>query len=67
MWLKRRGWMALAQLLEKGDADLLREMLGCVTQRGELVISNAHEGLQPAVAKVFKATWRCRVHFLRDA
>jgi len=34
----------------------------------KLVISDAHEGLKAAIAKVFKATWqRCRVHFLRNA
>ena len=34
----------------------------------KLVISDAHEGLKAAAAKVVKATWqRCRVHFLRNA
>jgi putative transposase len=34
----------------------------------KLVISDAHEGLKAAVAKVLKAGWqRCRVHFLRNA
>src|SRR5919204_752700 len=34
----------------------------------KLVISDAHEGLKAAVAKVLKSTWqRCRVHFLRNA
>ena len=33
----------------------------------KLVISDAHEGIKAAVAKVMKATWqRCRVHFLRN-
>ena len=32
------------------------------------MISDAHEGLKAAAAKVLKATWqRCRVHFLRNA
>lgn len=32
------------------------------------VISDAHEGLKAAVAKVLHATWqRCRVHCLRNA
>jgi putative transposase len=32
------------------------------------VISDAHEGLKAAVAKVLKASWqRCRVHFIRNA
>jgi putative transposase len=34
----------------------------------KLVISDAHEGLKAAVAKVLKASWRrCSVHFLRNA
>jgi putative transposase len=34
----------------------------------KLVISDAHEGLKAAVAKVLKSTWqRCRVHFMRNA
>jgi len=34
----------------------------------KLVISDAHEGLKAAAAKVLKASWqRCRVHFLRNA
>ena len=33
-----------------------------------LVISDAHEGIKAAVARVFRATWqRCRVHFMRNA
>ena len=33
----------------------------------KLVISDAHEGLKVACAKVLKATWqRCRVHFMRN-
>ena len=33
----------------------------------KLVISDAHEGLKAAIAKVFNATWqRCRVHFMRN-
>jgi putative transposase len=34
----------------------------------KLVVSDAHEGLKAAVAKVLRATWqRCRVHFARSA
>jgi putative transposase len=34
----------------------------------KLVISDAHEGLKAAVAKLLNATWqRCRVHFVRNA
>ena len=41
-------------------------------QRGlagvQLVISDAHEGLKQAAAKVLGASWqRCRVHFMRNA
>ena len=41
-------------------------------QRGlkgvELVISDAHEGIKAAVARVLATTWlRCRVHFMRNA
>lgn len=43
-----------------------------LTRRGlrgvKLVISDAHEGLKAATAKVLNATWqRCRIHFLRNA
>jgi transposase-like protein len=34
----------------------------------KLVISDAHEGLRAAIAKVLHASWqRCRVHFMRNA
>ncbi len=34
----------------------------------KLVISDAHEGLKAAIARVFGATWqRCRVHWMRNA
>ena len=62
------------------NTDGVREVLGMaigsflrsLTRRGlrgvKLVISDAHEGLKAAAAKVLKATWqRCRVHFLRNA
>jgi len=43
---------------------LMRRGLGGV----RLVISDAHEGLKQAIAKVLGATWqRCRVHFMRNA
>ena len=32
----------------------------------KLVVSDAHEGIRAAVAKIMHASWqRCRVHFLR--
>ncbi len=47
------------------------EFLRSLARRGlrgvKLVISDAHEGLKAAIAKVLNATWqRCRVHFLRN-
>src|SRR6202043_1699798 len=48
------------------------DFLRSLTRRGlrgvKLVISDAHEGLKAAVAKVLHAGWqRCRVHFMRNA
>jgi transposase-like protein len=48
--------------------DFLREL----TRRGlrgvKLVISDSHEGIKAAIARVLHATWqRCRVHFMRNA
>ena len=48
------------------------EFLRSLTRRGlrgvRLVVSDAHEGLKQAAAKVLGATWqRCRVHFMRNA
>src|SRR5690606_26690693 len=47
------------------------DFLRSLTRRGlrgvKLVISDAHEGLKAAAAKVLAASWqRCRVHFLRN-
>jgi len=48
------------------------EFLRSLTRLGlrgtKLVISDAHDGLKPAITKVLSATWqRCRVHFMRNA
>ena len=48
------------------------EFLRSLMRRGlrgvKLVISDSHEGIKAAIAKVLKATWqRCRVHFMRNA
>jgi putative transposase len=48
------------------------EFLRKLRRRGlrgvKLVVSDAHEGIKAAVAKVMNATWqRCRVHFMRNA
>jgi putative transposase len=47
------------------------EFLRALARRGlrgvKLVISDAHEGLKAAVAKVLNASWqRCRIHFMRN-
>jgi putative transposase len=47
------------------------EFLRKLARRGmrgvKLVVSDAHEGLKAAVAKVLHASWqRCRVHFMRN-
>jgi putative transposase len=47
------------------------EFLRTLARRGlrgvKLVISDAHEGIKAAVARVFHASWqRCRVHFMRN-
>jgi hypothetical protein len=47
------------------------EFLRRLNRRGlrgvKLVISDSHEGIKAAAAKVLKATWqRCRVHFMRN-
>jgi putative transposase len=49
-----------------------REFLPSLVRRGlagvQLVISDAHQGLEAAIAQVLGAPWqRCTVHFLRDA
>ena len=48
------------------------EFLRSLSRRGlrgvRLVISDSHEGIKAAVAKVLRASWqRCRVHFMRNA
>ena len=48
------------------------DFLRSLTRRGlrgvKLVISDSHEGLKKAAAKVLSATWqRCSVHFMRNA
>ena len=48
------------------------EFLRKLARRGlrgvKLVISDAHEGIKAAIAKVLHACWqRCRVHFMRNA
>lgn len=48
--------------------DFLRSLARRGLRGVKLVISDAHEGIKAAVARVFSATWqRCRVHFARNA
>jgi putative transposase len=48
--------------------DFLRGLMRRGLSGVRLVISDAHEGLKQAIAKVVGATWqRCRVHFMRNA
>jgi putative transposase len=61
--------------LEVGAAEteaFWRAFLRSLVRRGlagvQLVVSDAHEGLEQAIAQVLGARWqRCTVHFLRDA
>ena len=47
--------------------DFLRKLARRGLRGVKLVISDAHEGIKAAVAKVLHATWqRCRVHFMRN-
>jgi putative transposase len=47
--------------------DFLRKLARRGLRGVKLVISDAHEGIKAAVAKVLCATWqRCRVHFMRN-
>lgn len=60
--------------LDVGEAEteaFWREFLRSLRSRGltgvRLVVSDAHEGLKQAIAKVLGCQWqRCTVHFLRD-
>jgi putative transposase len=48
--------------------DFLRKLRRRGLRSVKLVISDAHEGLKAAVAKIMHASWqRCRVHFMRNA
>jgi transposase-like protein len=47
--------------------DFLRTLARRGLRGVKLVISDAHEGLKAAIAKVLHASWqRCRVHFMRN-
>jgi putative transposase len=47
--------------------DFLRQLARRGLRGVKLVVSDAHEGLKAAVARVLNASWqRCRVHFMRN-
>jgi transposase-like protein len=47
--------------------DFLRKLSRRGLRGVKLVVSDAHEGLKAAIAKVLNASWqRCRVHFMRN-
>jgi transposase-like protein len=47
--------------------DFLRKLARRGLRGVKLVVSDAHEGLKAAIAKVLNTTWqRCRVHFMRN-
>jgi transposase-like protein len=49
-------------------AEFLRKLRSRGLRGVKLVISDAHEGIKAAVAKLMNATWqRCRVHTMRNA
>ncbi|MEA2737308.1 MAG: putative transposase, partial [Acetobacteraceae bacterium] len=49
------------------DARNMLRIPGRLRRNPRLAISDAHEGLKAAVAKVLHATWqRCRVHTMRN-
>jgi putative transposase len=61
----------LGMAIGASEAETFWEFLRRLKRRGlvgvKLVISDAHEGIKAAVARVFRATWqRCRVHFMRN-
>lgn len=48
--------------------DFLRSLVRRGLSGVKLVISDAHEGIKPAIARVLGSTWqRCRVHVQRNA
>ena len=67
----RREVLGITAMPSEAEA-FWTEFLRSLTRRGlrgvKLVISDAHEGLKAAAAKVLGASWqRCRVHFMRNA
>ena len=55
-----RCWLAVGSRHRPSEPNFLRQL----ARRGKLVISDAHEGIKAAVAKVLHATWqRCRGNY----
>jgi hypothetical protein len=68
------GWGEIVGLhIGPSEAETFRAaFLKSLVKRGlkgvKLVVSDAHEGLKAAIARVLGATWqRCRVHWMRNA
>ncbi|EME67945.1 transposase, mutator type [Paramagnetospirillum caucaseum] len=67
------GWCeVLGMAIGASEAEIFwKDFLRKLARRGlrgvKLVVSDPHEGIKAAIAKVFNATWqRCRVHFMRN-
>ena len=67
-WNPAFPWVMAARVLSKSGGELAIGRAGHRGLRGvKLVISDAHEGLKAAIARVLHATWqRCRVHLMRN-
>jgi transposase-like protein len=67
----RREVLGITVMPSEAEAfwtDFLRSLSRRGLRGVKLVISDAHEGLKAAAAKVLAASWqRCRVHFMRNA
>ena len=67
---RRAAEKALAAVVQEAYVQGVstRSLMRRVLRGAKLVISDAHEGLKAAIARMLKARWqRCRVHFLRNA
>src|ERR1700756_5943311 len=66
----RREVLGLAIGTSEAEAfwtDFLRKLARRGLRGVKLVVSDAHEGLKAAIAKVLNSSWqRCRVHFMRN-
>src|SRR4030088_1417607 len=66
----RRGVLGLGVRISDAETfwtDFLRKLARRGLRGVKLVVSDAHEGLKAAIAKVLNSSWqRCRVHFMRN-